>query len=106
MIRMLDTHRIFKRLTEAGVTQAECEALVETARELDDAPTRSDLKELETKLHKELHAQSWRFAGLLGLMLTLIYFMYNDLKGDIRELRSHPSRASETNTAATPPQAH
>jgi hypothetical protein len=96
---MIDTHRIFKRLSEAGVSQAECEALVETACELDDAPTRGDLKELETSLVK------WMVASLglvTAIMLGAMYFLNADLKGDIRELRSHPSRASEPNTVATP----
>jgi hypothetical protein len=96
----IDTHRIFKRLTEAGVSQAECEALVETARELDDAPTRSDLKELETKLHKELHALSWRFFILMiaqsALILGAVCFMLSDVKSDLRELRTAVSHLSPT----------
>jgi hypothetical protein len=96
---MIDTHKIFKRLSEAGVSQAECEALIETVREIDDSPTRGDLKELETSFIK------WMVASLglvTAIMLGAMYFLNADLKGDIRELRSRPPHASESNPAVTP----
>ena len=43
-------------------------------------------------LHKELHAQTWCFFGIMGLMAALIlggmYYMLGDIKGDIREIRN------------------
>jgi hypothetical protein len=84
---MIDTHKIFKRLTEAGVSEAEAQVLVETAHELDDSPTRGDLKELAAT-----NAQTWRFFGIMGLMAALIlggmYFLLSDIKKDIREIRN------------------
>jgi hypothetical protein len=100
----IDTHRIFKRLTEAGVSQAESEALVETARELSDAPTRGDLRELaaitKADLHKALHAQSWRFLGLMGLQTAILlsagYYLLSDIKADVREIRNRVGELSKT----------
>jgi hypothetical protein len=89
---VIDTHRIFKRLVQAGVSEKECEALVETARELSDSLTRADL-------HKELHAQTWRFFGIMGLMAALIlsgmYYLLNDIKGDVREIRNRVAELSK-----------
>jgi hypothetical protein len=81
---MIDTHKIFKRLTEAGVSEAEAQVLVETAHELDDSPTRGDLKELAAT-----NAQTWRFFGIMAaLILGGMYFLLSDIKKDIREIRN------------------
>jgi hypothetical protein len=89
---MLDTHKIFKRLAQAGVSETECEALVETARELSDAPTRGDLHALETSFVK------WMVASL-GLMTAILlgamYYVTSDIKGDIREIRNRVAQLSK-----------
>jgi hypothetical protein len=89
---VIDTHKIFKRLTEAGVSQAESEALVETARELSDAPTKADLHALETSFVK------WMVASL-GLMTAILlgamYYVTSDIKADVREIRNRVAQLSK-----------
>jgi hypothetical protein len=57
--------------------------------------------ELATKadLHKEFHSQSWRFAGVMGLMTAIIlramYFLMTDIKNDIHEIRTRVSAFSK-----------
>ena len=52
------------------------------------------LKRFATKeeLHKELHALSWRFFGLMVAQTILIlgasYFLLSDIKSDIRDIRT------------------
>jgi hypothetical protein len=82
---MIDTHRIFKRLAQAGVSETECEALVETARELSDAPTKADLHALETSFVK------WMVASLgfmTAILLGAMYYVTSDIKADVREIRN------------------
>jgi hypothetical protein len=85
---MIDTHTIYKRLTGAGVSQAESEAIVETSRELSDSPTRGDIKELEATFVK------WMVESL-GLMTAIllggVYYLTSDIKNDVRELRTRTS---------------
>jgi hypothetical protein len=58
-------------------------------------------EELATKadLHKELHSQSWRFAGVMGLMTAIIlgamYFLMSDIQNDMREIRTRLSAQSK-----------
>ncbi len=39
-----------------------------------------------------MHTQTWRFFGLLGLMMTIVlgamYYMTNDLKSEVLEIRN------------------
>jgi hypothetical protein len=85
---MLDTHKIAQRLMAAGMTAAEADAIVDTTRDLSDAPTRADL-------HKEFHTQTWRMLIVAGLILGGIYFMFNALQNDIRELRNQVTHLAE-----------
>ena len=52
---------------------------------------RTDSQTLKTDLPKALHASSWHFFSIMGLMAALLlgamYFMANDRKSDIREIR-------------------
>jgi hypothetical protein len=67
----------------------------EMEAELKHTATKEDMALLRADLHKELHAQSWRFFLLMlaqtGLILGAVYFMLGDVKSDLREIRNRLS---------------
>ncbi len=77
-----DTHKFVRRLTAAGIPEAQAEALsdafrdaqreAELATKQDIELLKRDIKELETKLTGELTLLKWMLGLVLGGVLALI----------------------------------
>ncbi|GAC1520528.1 MAG: hypothetical protein NVS3B11_20000 [Collimonas sp.] len=47
---------------------------------LDTCATKSDVKDLESTMHKELHGLTWKLIGIAGVMVSMVYFVATQVK--------------------------
>ncbi|WP_211451336.1 hypothetical protein [Collimonas antrihumi] len=47
---------------------------------LDTCATKSDVKDLESTMHKELHGLTWKLIGIAGVLVSMVYFVATQVK--------------------------
>ncbi|SFA71044.1 hypothetical protein SAMN04515620_101251 [Collimonas sp. OK607] len=47
---------------------------------LEACATKSDVKDLESTMHKELHGLTWKLIGIAGVLVSMVYFVATQVK--------------------------